>query len=305
MSVLANDWSSWIKLLKQVVDEQKRVRQDYLFLLVGSEGSGKSNGMLHTYEHLINLKNDDLNVNHIAGDIKGFFKSLYLKKRDGVHVLDEGKELVGINASTKIVRKFNEVITTIREMGNVYMICFRNPLYLQGYIRDEKIFAVLVFWKTGTKEKNDLQYFCAVYKRQDFNDIIDDIIRKKKQRTIPNIIAYKNWMFLCKPPEYKGVLLEPYAQLKNSMQVDTIDGAYNEFCLDKSKDDNKRMRKCAKCGHVWASASKAIKAKCTSCLKDHGLLIESEDKRMDSAESVTDFNFAVETENPNQESDYI
>lgn len=197
-------WKETLGLLNnEIVQDQKKRRIDKMILIGGFEGSGKTNLALDLIEEFDGLKGIETPINHISLNLEQWFLNLADSPDGSILHLDEGKELAAQNWQKEEVKEFKRTITDLRYAGNIYLICFTNPADMIGYVRDDKVFMVLMVRRLGKK------FLCYGYSRKVFAKILDDMDKKR----IDTILSAKP-NFICKIPEYKGRLLKPYMELK-------------------------------------------------------------------------------------------
>jgi hypothetical protein len=199
------------QLMDIIVETQAKTEQDFMILVGGMEGSGKTTLILDCVEDLDLKKNLETPISHVAFSIKEFAGALLKGGNGSTIVLDEGKELEAANWQSKEVKEFKKAITKIRKAGHVYFIAFPNPLSMTGYIKYDKAFAVFLVTKRG---------HVHVYSKEVFVNIIEKI----KTPSIAGILAFKP-NFKCTFSKYSGILKEAYDFKKDR----AISAAKQEF----------------------------------------------------------------------------
>jgi hypothetical protein len=195
------EWDEGIgNLIDLVLEAQKKKKQDYLFLVGGTEGSGKSFTVLRSIEHIEVKTSTLVPIQHVAGSLKEFALAVAGKDDNQVFALDEGKELESTNWQDKSVKAFKKWITKNRIRSHIYFVCFPNPLSMLPYIRNDKLIAVLLMVKPG---------ICYVYSPKVFAKIVDEL----KQKRIKSILDTKP-NFISRVPKYTGHLLDEYIAKK-------------------------------------------------------------------------------------------
>ncbi len=223
---MIKEWIDGIgHLLDIVIEKQRKKQQDYLFLVSGVEGSGKSFSTLKCIEHIEVATNTITPIEHVAGSLEEFALAVHGKPDNQVFVLDEGKELENANWQSKEVKAFKKWITKNRIRSHIYFIAFPNPLSMLPYVRNDKLIAVLLMIKPGV---------CYVYSGKTFAPIVDDL----KQKRIRDILM-RSPNFICRVPEYKGHLLKDYKAKKRSWTRESDDRFLEDLGVNKvlHKDD--------------------------------------------------------------------
>lgn len=228
-----------VTLIDLILEEQKKKKQDYLFLVGGGEGMGKSFTVLKGIEHIEVVKDIQVPIEHVAGSLNEFARAVHGKDDNQVFVLDEGKELESTNWQSKEVKAFKKWITKNRIRSHIYFVCFPNPLSMLPYIRNDKLCAVLLMIRPG---------ICYVYSPKSFSKIVDDL----KQKRISDIISSKP-NFACYVPEYKGHLLEEYILKKRRWTRESDDEFLDDLGIDDTEDDLIKSGKVARMLHISQS----------------------------------------------------
>jgi len=211
------------ELLNIIYETQEKTEQDFMILVGGIEGSGKSNLVLDCTETLDGKRGYDTPIENVAFSIKEFAKALMTCRKGAIIILDEAKELEASNWQAKEVKEFKKAITKIRKAGHIYFVCFPNPLSMTGYVKYDKAFAVAIVAKRG------LVY---VYSKELFNKLME----KMKTPSIANILAHKP-NFRSKFPIYKGSLKKAYDDKKDSAIVDAKQEFGNAMGIYKGAED--------------------------------------------------------------------
>jgi hypothetical protein len=223
-------------LIDIILEKQRSKKQDYLFLVGGKEGSGKSFGVLRGIQHIEVATGRLISIEHVAGSLKEFALAVHGKEDNQVFVLDEGKELEAANWQGKEVKAFKKWITKNRLRSHIYFVCFPNPQSIIPYLRNDKLCAVLLMVRPG---------LCNVYSPQVFAKIIDNL----KQKRIKDILDSKP-NFISYVPKYEGHLLEEYELKKRKWTRESDDEFLDDLGVDGTQKELLKSGKVAKMLHI-------------------------------------------------------
>jgi hypothetical protein len=244
------DWDEGIgNLIDLVLEAQKKKQQDYLFLVGGTEGSGKSFTVLKGIEHIELRTATTVPIQHVAGSLKEFALAVAGKDDNQVFALDEGKELESTNWQDKSVKAFKKWITKNRIRSHIYFVCFPNPLSMLPYIRNDKLIAVLLMIKPGV---------CYVYSPKVFAKIVDEL----KQKRIKSILDTKP-NFISRVPKYDGHLLKDYNLKKRKWTMESDDEFLDELGVTEKPLTEKQQEvlDCLKEGMLQSQIAKKLNIK--------------------------------------------
>ena len=133
-----------MKSLKKNLDNvRKRLLekdQDFVLVVDGREGVGKSSLALHIATYF----DPKFNVDKICFNISDFKKQLFKSKRGGCILIDEGALLaMSRNAMTSDNREFMKIMTICRKFNQLIIICIPNINIIDSYIRNHRVAALV------------------------------------------------------------------------------------------------------------------------------------------------------------------
>jgi len=228
-------WSHFERVFVHDCEIQAKNQQDFAYLICGIEGRGKSNLILNCVDLIDKIKGKQTPLENIAFSIKDFAKASYQGGyRNKTLVMDEGKELEATNWQNKDVKAFKKFITKVRMAGHTYFIAFPNPVSMMGYLRDDKVSAIIICWSN----KNKTKFFAGIFNREKFIEVLELFEKKNLNKSIHEVIkvglAGKFNFWTDKIPKYEGRLLEAYKKKKD----EEVDKAHEEFYKETGNTDN-------------------------------------------------------------------
>ena len=226
---------NWELGIGYVIDAYLRVQdkkeQDVMAIVVGDEGSGKSFTILRCLQHIEEKTGRIITIDHVAGSIKEFAMAVNKKGPKSTFVLDEARELEGLNFYKKEVKAFQKWMTKVRIKGHFYFMAVTNPGRLLGYLKLDKVDFMIYMVEPGVGK---------LYSKPKL-DLVMDVL--DKQRRLSNI-NYVKPNFVSYVPVYNGHLLEAY-KAKKMVWVNEADDDFLEeigaLKKDKALSDTKKV----------------------------------------------------------------
>lgn len=203
-----------------------RGEQDRVILIAAPEGGGKSTLMLHLVDYIDSKRGFQTPMKHVALSLEEFLRAWAKCNKNDVLVLDESKELEGVNYQDKYVRKFGETMTKLRKEGNIYIINVTNPFKLIRYLREDKISMVLYVWG-----RRNFKYFS----KQDFARIMLNLNKEYKSHHQLKTGKMRGG-FQGTFPNYEGARLQEYLDKKDKCIKDSK-AELLDFIGDEIPDD--------------------------------------------------------------------
>lgn len=210
-------------ILDKAIEEQNN-ENDSSYLVCGPEGIGKSNFVLDCIDYIEKKKKIELPIEIICRNLKELVVQLRHSGYKSILSLDEGEELASDNQSDAIVKAVKKIYSQIRFRSIISFICFRNPLKIHTYWREDRVKGVFIIIKRGK-----LIYFT----RTMFVNILEEIIKKHgRVKSIKQFNKFKPTMedtF----PKYTGHLSEVYRKRKAEGAENDIEELYEEFGVEE------------------------------------------------------------------------
>lgn len=201
------------------VDHEMLSKKDYdcLIVLTGKEGIGKSRLGLHAIEEWFEItktKKTEENFKMAMGvkllEWTNILEKIGNSKRHAaIHDFDEaGDVLSGKHASNKVVRAVEDSYKVIRGLNSESILTSPSLFILSPYIRYHR---VRVVWYVRKRGICDVFFGENLIKLQAYNEHKD---LKDMEAVEPN--------FSFNFPNYEGVFLKPYLEMKNSKMYDVL-----------------------------------------------------------------------------------
>lgn len=203
---------------------------DCCFLVAGKLGVGKSMFTLHCVEEIDRIKNTETPINNICNDLPPFFTALkrnHDEKTKGTIVLDEGRDLAGINAIKGINKAMIKAFEVMRKDGFITFICFSNPMRMQSYFQEDRIKGLFFIKKRGTVAFFNYNQLLGIREKFD----------KAKTKSLSLFNQFKP-RFLDSFSDYKGKLREAYNKQKDQGIGDVLGSIAEEFGIEEQTDKN-------------------------------------------------------------------
>ena len=196
-----------MKTVFKIVDVCKKnlkLDWDSVICIVGGEGVGKSNLMLHLLEYY----NPNCKIEDIGLNTRGFINSISKSKQYGNPVFDEaGDGLYSREAMGSFNKALNKLFMAIRGKNLFTILVLPDFFDLDSYFRKKRVKGLFeVYGKGKVKFFNKKQIDIINFKCDRF---------KKIYGVKPSI--YDTF------PKYKGKLAEDYAELKKEKIKEAID----------------------------------------------------------------------------------
>jgi ABC-type dipeptide/oligopeptide/nickel transport system ATPase component len=200
-----------------VIKNQKPPKnKDSIFLICGSEGSGKSYFEMYCMELIGEMKKQKIENKQITGNLRDFLLQLKHSQKGEVMALDEGGELASTEQMNKVNKKMTQVFRAIREKSFLIFICFTNPLKINTYFKEDRVRGVFFIPKNG-----EIRYFT----QQRFTNIILPKILKDGIKSINAFKSFSPDFRLNNFPLYNGYMKKEYKKFKQTTMNEIIDSA--------------------------------------------------------------------------------
>lgn len=209
------------RLLMRIVRKQ-RTEQDFVILICGGEGEGKSTLMLHCVDILDGLQGKETPISSVAFSLDEFNLAWANSKKYDTLCLDEGKELDALNFADPKVKSFSSTMTKIRKEGHIYFICVTNPFKTLRYIREDKLHSVFFVYD---------RHFIRVYSRGKFLNLLR---RTRDYKSLHTLKGYRT--FSDTFSEYTGFLRVDY-DVKKDAVIQTEKDKLKKELEEKLEDD--------------------------------------------------------------------
>lgn len=196
--------------------------EDCVVLLVGREGKGKSMLSLHAIEHWFDIcriektpenfnKTMGVKLNHWAWIMK-YIGDKQLKA--SINAFDEaGDVLSGKHSTNKIVTAVEDSYKVIRGLNLMSIFTSPDLFTLSPYLRYHR---VRVCWWVETRG------LCHVF----HGNTLKQLMSKNENKAYKDMRAVKP-DFSFKFPDYKGVFLERYREMKGEKMQNVLGGLYD------------------------------------------------------------------------------
>lgn len=223
MTLHSRNMAGTQKILDKAMDEQEK-ENDSSYLVCGPEGIGKSNFVLKCLAKIEERKNIEIPIEKICRNLKEFVVQLRFSQHKEVAVLDEGEELASDNQHDAQVKAVKKIYSVIRFKSLITFICFRNPLKIHTYWREDRVKGVFIITKRGRVK---------FYTRTVFINILEEI--KKKHGGVKSIKQFNKFpaSMVDTFPKYEGHLKEQYKQRKAEGANNDIEELYEEFGVEE------------------------------------------------------------------------
>lgn len=223
MTLYSKNMAGTKKVLDKAITEQNN-ENDSSYLVCGPEGIGKSNFVLDCIEYIEKKKGIEIPIEKICRNLKEFVVQLRHSADRELVVLDEGEELASDNQHDATVKAVKKIYSVIRFKSLISFICFRNPLKIHTYWREDRVKGIFIITKRG-----QLKF----YTRTLFINILEEI--KKKHGGVKSIKQFNKFQASMEDTfkKYDGHLLEQYKQRKREGANNDIEELYEEFGLEE------------------------------------------------------------------------
>lgn len=186
-----------IKQLLRVVKKAHEKNHDTVFVIVGSEGMGKSNLAMGILEEWCNSTGQKPVISMIALDREDWIRSIDSAiPRYGINVFDEaGDGLFSRDAMTEFNKDAAKMLMVIRARGLFSILVLPSFSHIDSFIRKHRIKGLFHVYKRGA---------CSFWDKRRIKQICE--IDKDLYAVRPS--------FFDSFPKYDGVLSDEYAVLK-------------------------------------------------------------------------------------------
>lgn len=212
-------------IIRKLIKRQKSKEElDGVFLVCGEEGSGKSNFMLNCLDLWEQETNLNLDISHVAVDLRHLIYSMAFKKKS-FHILDEGDELNNLNQWDDMVKKTKRVFVVSRADAQIVLLSYPNPLKMLGYFKEDRAKGIFFCYK---------RKYVLFFTREAFRDIREKVAKSGVKGIDDFVKAYKDKATLLDTvPLYQGHLREEYIKRKRK----NIDNVFDEVINDLKKKE--------------------------------------------------------------------
>jgi len=232
-------------LLDIIINIQEKSDQDFLILVGGGEGSGKSTFVLDCVDYIDDKRGMETPIDNIAFSIKAFARAMAKAKKKEILDLDEGRELQSQLWQTKEQKEFKKAMTQVRKAGHIIFVSFPNPLSMTNYVRADKTWATIIINKHG---------LASVYSRDNFAKVMDKV---KIAPSLVNILKQRA-NFMVRFDDYTGRLRKAYDNKKDK-EVHYAKQAFSEALGSyDGEEENENLIRTAEAARMCGVSHNAI-----------------------------------------------
>jgi hypothetical protein len=206
------------KVIK-VIHRGKHKEWDSTIMILGREGSGKSNLALAMLESIAKVENKEADISWVCQSLKEFIMQLRQSPKGANLLLDEGSDLASIRTLESLSKAVTKAFTVMRAKCLFTVICFTNLMRINTYFREDRVKGLIYIRKRG------VAYFFT------HSQIVGKIlpaIRKNKMTDIKALGRFKP-LFAFTFPKYEGKLLEAYLNKKTDNIDETLSDLEHTF----------------------------------------------------------------------------
>jgi len=212
------------RILDKAYHKLKDKDKDFVLLIVGTEGKGKTHLGLNCAEYWCKINpNDKEDINRVGLSADEYIQGIRLANKTQYVMFDEaGDGFYSRDSSTTTSKRMVKLLMVIRGKNLFHILILPSFFDVDVYIRKHRVRGLFLITETGR---------CSFYDKPR----IDEIIRKCEK--FKRIFGIKP-CFTDTYPKYTGLLSKQYLEKKEKKIEQAIKEANDEIT---GTDDNKRL----------------------------------------------------------------